>query len=132
MRNNNSVKKRTVVLGASPNPSRYAYFAVRSLTNFGHEAIPVGVKKGSIEGIEIINGKPPLEEVDTVTLYLNPERQKEYYDYINRADFKITTEPRRIIFNPGTENPELARLAEANGITVEIACTLVMLTVGTF
>ena len=126
MRNNNSVKKRTVVLGASPNPSRYAYFAVRSLTNFGHEAIPVGVKKGSIEGIEIINGKPPLEEVDTVTLYLNPERQKEYYDYI------LSLKPRRIIFNPGTENPELARLAEANGITVEIACTLVMLTVGTF
>lgn len=126
MRNNNSVKKRTVVLGASPNPSRYAYFAVRSLTNFGHEAIPVGVKKGSIEGIEIINGKPPLEEVDTVTLYLNPERQKEYYDYI------LSLKPRRIIFNPGTENPELAKLAEANGITVEIACTLVMLTVGTF
>ena len=126
MRNNNSVKKRTVVLGASPTPSRYAYFAVRSLTIFGHEAIPVGVKKGPIEGIEIINGKPPLEEVDTVTLYLNPERQKEYYDYI------LSLKPRRIIFNPGTENPELARLAEANGITVEIACTLVMLTVGTF
>jgi hypothetical protein len=119
-------EKKTVVLGASNNPSRYAYRAVELLLDKGIEPVPVGVKKGAIEGIGILNGQPNVEEVHTVTLYLNPERQKEYYDYI------LSLKPKRIIFNPGTENPELIRLAREQGIETEIGCTLVMLAVGNY
>ena len=113
--------KKTVVLGASPNPSRYAYRAVQRLSEKGHEAIPIGIKKGEIEGIEIINDRPELEEVDTVSLYLRPDVQAEYYDYI------FSLNPKRIIFNPGTENPDLVIKAANKGIKPELACTLVML-----
>lgn len=120
------MSKRTVVLGASTNPSRYSYAAVNRLKNHGHEPVPVGIKKGSIAGIEILNGSPELEEVDTVTLYLNPTRQVEYYDYI------LGLNPKRIIYNPGTENPALMKLAESKGIENVVACTLVMLSVGDY
>lgn len=92
----------------------------------GHEPIPIGIKKGSVEGIEIINETPALKDVDTITLYLNPDHQKPYYDYI------LSLHPKRIIFNPGTENPELMQLAREKGIEVEIGCTLVMLSIGTY
>ncbi|MEN0004315.1 MAG: CoA-binding protein [Bacteroidota bacterium] len=118
--------KKTVVLGASTNPARYSNTAVHNLTTNGHEVVPVGIKKGSIAGIDIQNGRPEVAGVDTITLYLNPTRQKDYYDYI------LSLQPKRIIFNPGTENPELVQLAKAKGIEVEIACTLVMLSVGTY
>lgn len=114
------------MLGASPNPARYSYTAVRSLKGFGHQPVPIGIKKGSIEGIEILNGTPPIEAVDTVTLYLNAENQKQYYDYI------LSLKPRRIIFNPGAENPELSKIAEAQGIETLEACTLVMLSIGNY
>lgn len=119
-------EKRTVVLGASTNPTRYSHRAVGLLLEKGVEPIPVGIKRGDIEGIPILHGTPDLEDVHTVTLYLNPERQKAYYDYI------LGLAPKRIIFNPGTENPELIRLAKENGIEVEIACTLTMLVVGNY
>ena len=93
--------KKTVVLGASTNPSRYSNIAVRKLQRYGHSVIPVGVKAGLINGIEIQKGSPDIESVDTITLYLNPTRQKPHYDYI------LGLNPKRIIFNPGTENPEL-------------------------
>jgi len=115
--------KKTLVLGASPNPSRYSNIAVHRLTNHGHEVVPVGVRDGEIADIEIIKGRPEVEGVDTITLYLNPKRQVEYYDYI------LGLNPKRIIFNPGTENPELSRLAREKGIETEVACTLVMLSV---
>lgn len=118
--------KKTLVLGASPNPSRYSNIAVHRLHSYGHEVVPVGVKNGEIDGIEIIKGQPSSENIDTITLYLNPQRQEQYYDYI------LGLEPKRIIFNPGTENPELMRLAAEKGIENKIACTLVMLTVGEF
>ena len=121
----NSMKK-TLVLGASPNPSRYSNIAVNRLTNHGHEVVPVGVREGEIAGIEIIKGRPEVECIDTVTLYLNPKRQEEYYDYI------LALNPKRIIFNPGTENPELSRLAREQGIETEIACTLVQLSIGEY
>ena len=117
---------KTLVLGASPNPNRYAYSAVVSLLAHGHAVEPVGIKKGSIKGLEIKNGLPELSGIDTVTLYLNAKNQQAWYEYI------IGLHPRRIIFNPGAENAELWKLAEANGIQTVNACTLVMLSTGTF
>jgi uncharacterized protein len=118
--------KKTLVLGATPNPERYAYIAAQRLKKAGHEVLLVGKKKGEIEGIKIENGTPQYEGVDTVTLYLNPDNQKPYYDYI------LSLKPNRIIFNPGTENWELVKLAKEQGIETEIACTLVMLSVGNY
>jgi predicted CoA-binding protein len=118
--------KKTLVLGATPDPSRYAFLAVSRLKKYGHQPVPVGVRAGSIEGIEILNGQPEVGGVDTVTLYLNPERQREYYDYI------FSLQPKRIIFNPGTENPELIQLAAERGIETVEGCTLVMLSIGAF
>jgi uncharacterized protein len=118
--------KRTIVLGASPNPDRYAYKATKKLNDFGYEAIPIGNKKGEIEGITIRNDTPQYEKVDTITLYLSVENQKPYYDYI------ISLNPKRIIFNPGTENTELIRIAKEKGIETEIACTLVLLSLGEY
>ncbi len=120
------MSKKTVVLGASTNPSRYSYLATSRLKNKQHEVIPVGIKKGAIEGIDIQNGTPDIEGVDTVTLYLNPTRQEQYYDYI------LSLQPKRVIFNPGTENPEFVKLLKENGIETEIACTLVLLNMGAY
>ncbi len=117
---------KTLVLGASPNPDRYAFKAVYSLMNHGHEVVPVGIKKGQVNGLAILNGFPVISDIDTVTLYINPVIQKGWYDYI------IGLHPRRIIFNPGTENQELADLAQENGIQNIMACTLVMLATGEF
>ena len=118
--------KKTIVLGATPNPARYAYLATLRLAQYGHEVIPVGIRQGSIGGIEIQNGTPAVEGVDTVTLYLNAGRQQAYYEYI------LSLKPKRIIFNPGAENPELAEMAEAAGIETAEACTLVMLSIGIY
>lgn len=118
--------KKTLVLGATTNPSRYGYIATNRLKRYDHEVIPLGIRTGEIDGTPILLGKPVLENIDTVTLYLNSKRQEEYYDYI------LSLKPKRIIFNPGTENPELVRLAKENNIEVEIACTLVMLSLGSY
>ena len=120
------MSKRTLILGATTNPSRYAYRAANDLTENGHEIIPVGIKKGSVFGEEIINTKELQPDIDTITLYIGVRHQSEWYDYI------LDTKPNRIIFNPGTENPELAQLAEHQGVEVEFACTLVMLSVGSY
>ena len=117
---------KTVVLGATPNPSRYAYMAVKSLQRHGLEVIPVGRKEGEVGGLKILNGKPELEDIHTVTLYLNPTNQVEWYDYI------LALNPKRIIFNPGTENPELIKLAREKDIETMYACTLVMLSMGSY
>ena len=118
--------KKTIVLGATPNPERYAYLATMRLAQHGHEVIPVGIRKGEIAGIQIVEGKPELEGVDTVTLYLGAARQPEYYEYI------LSLQPKRIIFNPGAENPELARMAQEKGIETVEGCTLVMLSIGAY
>ncbi len=120
------MSKKTIILGASPNPERYSNKATIYLKNQGHESVPIGIRKGVIAGIEIQKGQPNEDEVDTITLYLNPTRQKDYYGYI----FKIN--PKRIIFNPGTENPELIKMANEKGIETVVACTLVMLSVGDY
>lgn len=113
--------KKTLVLGASPNPIRFSYKAVKSLVRHGHEVIPIGIREGDIMWQKIIIGKPKLTNIHTVTVYLNPENQKEYYDYL------ISLSPKRIIFNPGSENQELIQLAMKNNIEVCVACTLIML-----
>lgn len=114
------------MIGASDNPERYSFLAVNRLRAKGHPVIAIGKKKTKIADTEVGTEKKEFSGVDTVTLYLNPANQKEYYDYI------LSLHPRRLIFNPGTENAELARLAEANGIEPMEACTLVLLSTGQF
>lgn len=120
--------KKTVILGATTNTSRYAYIAAQRLTSHGHEIVPVGIKTGEVFGKDILNlrEKPAIADVDTVTLYVGPQNQPEWYDYI------LSLKPKRIIFNPGTENPELENRAQENGIEVQLGCTLVMLSVGNY
>ena len=117
---------KVLVLGASPNPARFSYKAVQALRHHGHEVIAIGLRKGEISGVPIHTNKPVDKEVDTVTLYLNPDRQKELYDYI------LSLEPKRIIMNPGTHNPELIELAGRQNIEVINDCTLIMLNSGQF
>jgi predicted CoA-binding protein len=118
--------KKTVVLGASDNPSRYSYLAVEKLGRYGHPVVAIGKKEGTVGNTQVITARPDEKDVDTVTLYLNPQLQKQYYDYI------LSLHPKRIIFNPGTENPELEELAAANQIQPIEACTLVMLGTGQY
>jgi predicted CoA-binding protein len=115
------MNKRTIVIGASNNPDRYSFKAVSLLHQYGHEVFPLGIKKGTIGQIEIFNDKVDLTDIDTVTMYVNPTLQQEWYFYI------LNMQPKRIIFNPGTENNEFRQLAEAHGIECEEACTLVLL-----
>jgi uncharacterized protein len=119
-------QKKTLVLGASENPSRYSNMAVRRLSAHQHPVVAIGRRRGTIGEIEIETNQLPEADVDTVTLYLNPGNQLPYYDYI------LSLNPKRIIFNPGTENDELANLAAAKGIKTLEACTLVMLSTGQY
>jgi predicted CoA-binding protein len=121
-----STKKKTLVLGASDNPSRYSYLAIRRLRKFGHPVVAIGRKNTTVEDVPVDKEKKQFEKVDTITLYLNPFHQKEYYDYI------LSLKPNRIIFNPGAENDELASLALKNNIQPVEACTLVLLSTGQY
>ena len=94
--------------------------------NHDHEVVAIGLREGIVADVPIQKGQPNVAQIDTVTLYLNPRRQVEYYDYI------LGLKPKRIIFNPGTENMELIQLARKQGIETAIACTLVMLSVGNY
>ena len=118
--------KKTLVIGASENPLRVSYDAVRRLLRQGIEVVAIGKRPGEIFGVPIQTGLLSLTGIHTVTLYINPSHQPEYYDYL------IGLGPERIIFNPGTENAELMQLARANGIGVEVGCTLVMLSLGEY
>lgn len=115
--------KKTLVVGAGPNPSRYAYLAANMLEEYKHDTVLLGIKKGDINGNQIldIREKPEIKDVDTITLYIGPQRQPEWYNYL------LSLKPKRIIFNPGTENDEFESMAEEQGIEVLQACTLVML-----
>jgi len=119
-------KKKTLVLGASSNPTRYSFLAINKLRKNGHPVVAVGKKNTSVADVEITTDKKPVTGIDTVTLYLNARNQKEYYDYI------LSLKPKRIIFNPGAENEELEALARANNIQPMEACTLVLLSTGQF
>jgi hypothetical protein len=119
-------KSKTLVLGASDNPERYSNMAIRNLRRHEHEVLAIGLKETEVGDVHVTKENPPVKDVDTVTLYLNPRHQIPYYDYI------LSLEPRRIIFNPGTENPELQAMAELKGIECLDACTLVMLSTGQY
>lgn len=118
--------KKTLVLGASENPARYSYMAINSLVRHGHPVVAVGHKEGRVAGVDIVKSPDDFEEVDTITLYLNPKNQEQYYDYI------LGLNPERVIFNPGTENPALMRMLRERGVKPEVACTLVMLSTGQY
>jgi uncharacterized protein len=118
--------KKTLVLGASENPGRYSNMAVKKLLAHQQPVVAIGKKAGAISNVIIETGEKPFDNIDTVTLYLNPVHQKEYYDYI------FSLHPKRIIFNPGAENDELAVLAEQKGIVAQEACTLVLLSTGQY
>ncbi|MFN7540671.1 MAG: CoA-binding protein [Bacteroidota bacterium] len=118
--------KKTVVLGASDNPSRYSFLAVERLREKGHPVVAVGKREGKINDTPILTGEPLVNDVDTVTLYLNPVLQVAAYDYI------LGLKPRRVIFNPGTENDELEEILRSKGIEPVEACTLVMLAAGMY
>ena len=118
--------KKTLVIGASLNPERYSFKAINALAQHGYEVVALGLRPGKVAGISFETEKQHFENVDTVTLYVGPKNQPEYYDYI------ISLKPRRVIFNPGTENPQFIEKLEAAGIYPEIACTLVLLATGQF
>ncbi|MFT3933219.1 MAG: CoA-binding protein [Chitinophagaceae bacterium] len=118
--------KKTVVLGASSNPERYSNLAINKLRANNHPVIAIGKKTARVADVEVQTDQPSANDVDTVTLYINAEHQKEYYDYI------LSLKPKRIIFNPGAENPELEQLAKDHQIKPMEACTLVLLSTGQF
>lgn len=121
-----SNKKKTLVLGASANPARYSYLAINRLRNHNHPVVAIGRKPEKVSDVEVDTEKKPFDNVDTVTLYLNPKNQEQYYDYI------LSLNPKRIIFNPGAENDELVQLAHQKGIKTMEACTLVLLGTGQY
>jgi predicted CoA-binding protein len=120
------MKKVTLVLGASTNPNRYSNIAIKRLVGKDLPTVALGLRKGKVLGVIIDAEKQDYKNIDTVTLYLNPKRQEEYYNYI------INLKPRRVIFNPGTENMEFVRLLEDNNIESEVACTLVLLSINKY
>jgi predicted CoA-binding protein len=113
--------EKTMVVGASTNPERYAYKAVLALKNNGHNVVPIGIRKGIIDGILIEQGQPDYHDIHTVTLYIGPFVQESYIEYI------IGLQPKRVIFNPGTENEGFLLRCKRNNIEAVEACTLVML-----
>jgi predicted CoA-binding protein len=115
------MKKKTLVIGASTNPERYSNKAIKSLQNKNIETIALGLRKGEVASVIIETDQLLFENVHTITLYLNPKRQEDYYKYI------ISLNPKRVIFNPGTENLEFYKLLKENNIETEVACTLVLL-----
>ncbi len=118
--------KKTLVLGASPNPLRFSYKAIHKLIKYGHPVIPMGIKKDKVAGMTIVNNQPHFTNIHTITLYIGPQKQPPYYDYL------LSLKPERIIFNPGTENEDFMNLCRANGIEVVEHCTLIMLNEGLF
>lgn len=117
---------KTLVIGASENPERYSNKAIRSLLIHNHTVVALGLKKGSVEGVSFHTEKEQFKNIDTVTMYVGLRNQPEYYSYI------IGLKPRRVIFNPGTENPEFSAQLKSAGIVSEIACTLVLLATGQY
>lgn len=118
--------KKTMVIGATPDQSRYAYLASNKLVSHGHPIVNVGLKKGEVAGVAIERPEKIHDDIDTITMYVGPRNQPPLYDYI------LKTRPRRIIFNPGAENPELKKIAQEKGIETIEACTLVLLSIGNY
>ena len=119
-------QKKTLVLGASDNPARYSYLAIQRLRRHEHPVVAIGRKNTQVGDVPIGKEKQHFDNIDTITFYLNPFHQKEYYDYI------LSLKPKRLIFNPGAENDELEKLAKQNNIQTIEACTLVLLSTGQY
>ena len=113
--------KKTLVFGASLKPERYSNLVMHSLVKNGQNVVAYGLRKGSVAGINIETDLIPFKDIDTVTLYLNAQRQEQYYDYL------LSLQPKRVIFNPGTYNQAFIELLKQNNIEAEVACTLVLL-----
>jgi predicted CoA-binding protein len=120
------MSKTTVVLGASANPARYSNIAINRLRSHGHDVVAIGKRPGVVGDVTVETSTKEVDNPDTVTLYLNPGNQKQYYQYI------LDLKPKRIIFNPGTENEELEKMADKAGIHTMEACTLVLLSTGQY
>ncbi|MDC7223684.1 MAG: CoA-binding protein [Spirochaetales bacterium] len=115
------MKKKTLVIGASTKPERYAYKAIRKLRSHGHPVCALSLKPGQVEDVEFTTEPSHFDDIDTVTLYVGPQNQPAYYDYVK------SLKPKRVLFNPGTENPEFREMLETAGIEPVEACTLVLL-----
>ena len=120
------MSKKTLVLGASVNPNRYSYHAITRLIANNHEVRAIGNKLGEIDGVTISTIQEKFNDIDTVTIYLNKKHQHKYYDYI------IGLKPKRVLFNPGTQNIEFEKLLTKNNIAFERACTLVLLSINQY
>ncbi len=118
--------RKTLVIGASENPDRYSNKAIKALVSHQHEVVAIGLRAGEVAGVAFNSEKKAFDAIDTVTLYVGPQNQPEYYSYI------LNLTPKRVIFNPGTENPEFIAKLESAGIYPEIACTLVLLATGQY
>ncbi|WP_299324701.1 CoA-binding protein [uncultured Maribacter sp.] len=118
--------KKTLVFGASLKPNRYSNLAIHRLVDSGVETLAFGLREGEVSGVSINNTLDKISDIHTITLYINPKRQEEYYNSI------ISLAPKRVIFNPGTENQEFYKLLENSGIEVDVACTLVLLGTGQY
>lgn len=118
--------KNTLVYGASLNPARYSNLVIRRLVESGFTTMAYGRKAGEVAGIKIKTDLNDFKEIEILTLYLNPKNQKDHYDPI------IKLQPQKVIFNPGTENPEFYDLLIKVGIAAENACTLVLLSTGQY
>lgn len=117
---------KTLVVGVSLGADRYANLAIGQLLDHGHDVVGLGLRAGDEQGAPVFDGQPAIDGVDTVTLYINPQRQAALIDYL------LSLKPRRVIFNPGTENPDFVRRAREAGVQPVVGCTLVMLAAGTF
>ena len=118
--------KKTLVFGASLKPQRYSNIAIYRLLKNNIETVAFGLREGDVDSVKIKTNLSEFEDIHTITLYLNPTRQKEYYNKI------VALKPKRVLFNPGTENPEFYNILKENGIEVEVACTLVLLSIGQY
>ena len=115
------MNKKTLVLGASLKSDKYSNFVIHKLVNHNIETVAFSLKEGVVAGVNIVSDMLAFKDIHTVTLYLNPKNQKSYYNYI------VSLKPERVIFNPGTENPEFYKILKESDIKFEVACTLVLL-----
>lgn len=118
--------KKTLIIGASSNQERFSYLAAERLLAHGHEIELIGKRPEVVFGKTIDTEKKPYNDIDTVTLYLSEKFQPEYYEYV------ISLKPARVIFNPGTENPEFEEILKENNIDVVENCTLILLRTGRY
>jgi len=116
------MNKKTLVIGASLKTERYSNIAIRRLVKYKHDVVAFGFRSGTVDNVVIDTDLNHYENIDTVTLYLNPKRQKDFYEYV------VSLKPKRVIFNPGTENEAFYNILKTNNIAFEVACTLVLLT----